>query len=488
VPAEEGIANSIAGINAAITAGEWELFLGHFTDNGVIEAFGFPREQVLQALTEGGPQITPFPEPVDIQVSGDSAVVEIEAAPENAVETGSLYSFVNDGGDWKIEAKEYVAPELGDTTAVPVDLVEFAFEFSPTEITTGDIAFELANPGQQPHELALAQVPADADLLELLQQDEPEGVVFVGSLLPVLPGRSATMAFREPLAAGRYAMLCFLPNTDPALGEPGTPHVALGMVNEFTVPAGAEPTVEPTGTEEPSGVAEIRATLDEVNAAIEAQDVAAVLDHFTDDGVIATFGFPREQVLEQFGEDAGFTPLGEPSDIEASGDTGTVQLDLEPTDNVATEVRWSMVRVDDAWLVDGAEYVSEALGPDTTAVGVELTEMAFNLDTPAAASGDLAFDMTNTGAQTHELVLFGVPADADILELLQQEEPEGVVFAGVIAPVLPGQSAQMRFVEPLEAGRYALVCFLPNTDETLGEVGTPHAFLGMVNEFSVGTP
>jgi hypothetical protein len=39
----------------------------------------------------------------------------------------------------------------------------------------------------------------------------------------------------------------------------------------------------------------------------------------------------------------------------------------------------------------------------------------------------------------------------------------------------------MVFTGPLAAGRYGLVCFFPSPQDV------PHAFLGMVSEFSVGT-
>jgi hypothetical protein len=48
--------------------------------------------------------------------------------------------------------------------------------------------------------------------------------------------------------------------------------------------------------------------------------------------------------------------------------------------------------------------------------------------------------------------------------------------------VAPGAKLTVALAEPLASGRYALVCFLPDTDE--GEEGTPHAFKGMLAEFT----
>jgi hypothetical protein len=119
---------------------------------------------------------------------------------------------------------------------IPVEANEFAFEFDPAAITDGNIVLTTENTGAQVHELVLAKIPADADLMELIQSEEPpEGVEDVGGLYPIPAGATVDMAFTEPLESGRYAMLCFLPNTDEALGEVGTPHAFLGMVNEFTI-------------------------------------------------------------------------------------------------------------------------------------------------------------------------------------------------------------------------------------------------------------
>ena len=62
---------------------------------------------------------------------------------------------------------------------------------------------------------------------------DPEVFGFLGVKVRVLPGAGAKMAVPE-LEAGRYALICFLPDTSVP-GEEKPPHFALGMVSEFTV-------------------------------------------------------------------------------------------------------------------------------------------------------------------------------------------------------------------------------------------------------------
>ena len=60
---------------------------------------------------------------------------------------------------------------------------------------------------------------------------------------------------------------------------------------------------------------------------------------------------------------------------------------------------------------------------------------------------------------------------------------EVIGFLGVKVPVIPGARAKMAVPE-LESGRYALICFLPDTSVP-GEEQPPHFVLGMVSEFEV---
>jgi hypothetical protein len=48
-----------------------------------------------------------------------------------------------------------------------------------------------------------------------------------------MPGETSNLVFAEPLASGRYALVCLFPDTDE--GEGGTPHAMHGMTREFTV-------------------------------------------------------------------------------------------------------------------------------------------------------------------------------------------------------------------------------------------------------------
>jgi hypothetical protein len=122
---------------------------------------------------------------------------------------------------------------------------------------------------------------------------------------------------------------------------------------------------------------------------------------------------------------------------------------------------------------------AEAAGDNP--VGVEAVEFQFNVDGEFSAESS-GFTLTNAGEQPHEAFIVRISEDANVDELLasEEEQPEGVEgeVGGTFAE--PGDEAGFGFEEPLEPGRYLMVCFVE--DE---ETGQPHALLGMVHEFTV---
>jgi hypothetical protein len=127
-------------------------------------------------------------------------------------------------------------------------------------------------------------------------------------------------------------------------------------------------------------------------------------------------------------------------------------------------------------------FCDESAGPEAAGdnpVAVEATEFEFTLD-GEFSTDTTGFVLTNAGEQPHEAFISMIPEDADLEELLASEEtPEGVVDVGGTFSE-PGVESGFAFEEPLEPGRYVMLCFVE--DE---ETGQPHAALGMVAEFTV---
>lgn len=144
---------------------------------------------------------------------------------------------------------------------------------------------------------------------------------------------------------------------------------------------------------------------------------------------------------------------------------------------------------------------------------LEVTEATEEADTPppdhaitatdyefappsAVAPGETTMQFINSGTEAHELGVWALQEGftvENILGLFSEDEPTAVpgeptptageegpppfTSAGGVGAIPPGGSAY--WIQTLEPGNYALICFVPNAD------GVPHAALGMVSGFTV---
>jgi hypothetical protein len=139
--------------------------------------------------------------------------------------------------------------------AITVVGTDYHFGGLPTSVPVGTV-LSFQNDGQELHELVLAR-KNDGETLsweELLALPDDEAlmhVTLVGDGTPLFAGPGQLAEGTLTLAQeGDYIALCFIPqgmveipteSTDPSSIPSGPPHVALGMIQTFTVtPAGTE--------------------------------------------------------------------------------------------------------------------------------------------------------------------------------------------------------------------------------------------------------
>jgi uncharacterized cupredoxin-like copper-binding protein len=110
-------------------------------------------------------------------------------------------------------------------------LTDYAFTLS-TPITAGVHTFRVDNAGTQPHEALVARLApgkSAADLVRWLDNEQgPPPADALGGVTPMAVGEHAY--FTENFTPGHYAFFCFWPDA-----KDGAPHVAHGMVKEFTI-------------------------------------------------------------------------------------------------------------------------------------------------------------------------------------------------------------------------------------------------------------
>ena len=246
--------------------------------------------------------------------------------------------------------------------------------------------------------------------------------------------------------------------------------------------------------EEEAGSEDIEQTMRDVMAAWNDKDADAFLAFFTDKAIAEIFGQDEPATREEV---ATFLPeiIGDPPLVlheltaEVDGETGSAEV-LWDSDPFLEHIRFAMVNQDGAWKIDGQDYIDiDDVPENTTMVHVDVNEFAFGVAdsdlVSANEDGLIGFEISNVGEQEHHFGLFRLPAEGDAQELfMAEEEVPGLDVAGFTDPIAPGETNRAWvFIEPLEPGRYAMVCFLPDTTE--GGEGTPHAFKGMVHEFTI---
>jgi hypothetical protein len=143
--------------------------------------------------------------------------------------------------DLKVYARtDTAAAEGAVATAVelpPADVTMRLLDYDFTldrELRSGRTVFRVVNDGPQVHEVFLAQLHGETTMqqaLEWLQNPTPAGpppFTALGGVAPIAAGQANN--FTANLRSGRYALLCFIPDS----GD-GRPHLAHGMMKEITV-------------------------------------------------------------------------------------------------------------------------------------------------------------------------------------------------------------------------------------------------------------
>jgi hypothetical protein len=238
---------------------------------------------------------------------------------------------------------------------------------------------------------------------------------------------------------------------------------------------------------------DITATFEAAVAAWNAQDAEAFADLFTDAGLLNAFDLTRDEldVLEEEMASTGPIANATISDIFATSGQATAIVDIQFEQGFSIFEEWGFLFDFTAggWLINHSETASRPIPEGVPAVQMLLDEYSFNYNAAAiqAADGNFAFQVSNVGEEEHEIVLFEITTSAplgDVVDAIaesgEDEQPEGVGAIEFLGFFTPGTDGTAIPSAPLAQGRYGLICFIPAAD------GTPHAFLGMVSEFTVG--
>ena len=126
-----------------------------------------------------------------------------------------------------------------------------------------------------------------------------------------------------------------------------------------------------------------------------------------------------------------------------------------------------------------------------TSVAVDAADYSFSGLPDEMDAGVVSFELTNGGAELHEMILLRKNDDVtetfdELLALPEEEAMEKVTMVGMAGPIPSGESEYA--VVDLAAGDYVATCFIPvgavSFDGPPPE-GPPHMMQGMVHELTV---
>lgn len=132
------------------------------------------------------------------------------------------------------------AAPAGNTLAVQA--LDYSYDITGSP-KAGLVDMTFINKGKYAHEMGVSKIKDGVTLDQVKTAlAAPNGEQAATKLLdnpdaeypvPAITGPNTSVEVHAPLAAGHYAVICFLPGPD------GKPHVAMGMIADFTVRSGA---------------------------------------------------------------------------------------------------------------------------------------------------------------------------------------------------------------------------------------------------------
>jgi hypothetical protein len=208
-----------------------EYVFEHVTDNLIQTVFFSNREECTASPVECIGEPASILSMSGTEVDGDNASTQVVLSDLGPFRI----DLVREDGTWKIDALLADSDEVPEGAAiVDLSLVDFAFGFERGDIPAGgNFAFRADNDGQQTHEVVVLNIPDGSTLEEAVEAVANEEVPPLVFKVFIRPGQEdVDIAFESPLAPGKYALVCFFPDTsDPTFAA----HIEKGMLAEFEV-------------------------------------------------------------------------------------------------------------------------------------------------------------------------------------------------------------------------------------------------------------
>jgi hypothetical protein len=223
---------TLENIVSCFNAGMYVEFAALHTPDGLMEECG--TTNVYDGpMCFGGPFQISIDRVTDVQVHDDGRVsADVTVVFGNFLSRERIF-FVQSGDFWLFDESPELPVEAPEgATVVTGELADYEFVLDTTSAPAGDIAFEVTNTGQYPHEIVIVQLPEGITIEDVFADESLfEEIQFFGFAF-AMPGDTASLVMVD-MEPGTYTLVCFVDEPE------GVPHVARGMIAEFEItPAG----------------------------------------------------------------------------------------------------------------------------------------------------------------------------------------------------------------------------------------------------------
>lgn len=220
---------AVANLMNCINAGRYVEFASLWTANGLMMECGTSNPYDGEYCFGGNPPI----EAVSLenaQVLDDGRIaIDVTYRLGNALQA-EQFVFVREGDMLLLDATPDLKVEIPEgATVITGELADFEFVLDQTSAPAGDIAFQVTNTGEYPHEIVVLGLPEGVTIEDIFADESlGEQVQFYGFSW-AMPGEEAPPLVMVDMEPGTYTLICFVDEPE------GVPHVMRGMILDFEV-------------------------------------------------------------------------------------------------------------------------------------------------------------------------------------------------------------------------------------------------------------
>lgn len=212
-----------------INAGLYVEFASLWTAEGLMAECGTSNPYDAEYCFGGTPMIEVL-SIENAQVLDDGRIaIDVSYRMGNAL-MAEQFVFVRDGDTLLADASPDLPVEIPEgATIITGEMADYEFILDETSAPAGDIAFQVTNTGEYPHEMVVFGLPEGVTIEDLFEDESLfEQVQFYGFTWS-MPGEDAPPLVMLDMEPGTYTLVCFIPEPE------GIPHVMRGMVLDFEV-------------------------------------------------------------------------------------------------------------------------------------------------------------------------------------------------------------------------------------------------------------